>query len=349
MELSIVDISPLPVEGSQTDAIRNTLEIARLADRLGYTRYWVAEHHGAAMQASYAPEVLIPSIAAETSDIKVGSGAVLLPHYSAYKVAETFRQLHAAYPGRIDLGIGRATAGPVLDFALQRDRGTQRRVGEDYGEQLVEVLAWLERGFPEGHPFEQYHPLMPDVPAGPPVWVLGSSPGSAVAAGQLGVPYTFAAFINPAQAAQALQVYRDNFQPADAPGAPQEPYAMLGLNSVCADTDEESARHSMTVKGLYHRLSRGEVSHSRCPTPEQAVEEMGEEPSPTEPEDRWRARTIAGEPERVRTVIETMVAESGADEVMVQSMILDQSARRRSHELLAEAFELAAPAARASA
>lgn len=341
MDLSIVDISSVPEGGTQTDALHNTLDLARHADRLGFARYWVAEHHAARMQASYAPEALIPSIAAVTGRIRVGSGAVLLNHYSPFKVAETFRQLHATYPGRIDLGIGRATGGPVVDFALQRDRGEVRRngAGEDYGQQLAEVLAWLWHGFPEDHPFGEHYPLMPGVCAGPPIWVLGSSTSSAAAAGQLGVPYTFAAFINPVQAREALQIYRDHFQPTETPGTPDQPHGMLALNAVCADTDYEAARLSMTVKGLYHRLSRG-VIPERQPTPEEAIEEMGERPEPTSVDERWRARTIAGAPERVRTAVEMMAEESGADEVMVQDIILDQQGRLRSYELLAEAFDL---------
>lgn len=348
MDLSIVDISSVPEEGTQIDALRNTLDLARHADRLGFARYWVAEHHAARMQASYAPEALIPSIAAVTERIRVGSGAVLLNHYSPFKVAETFRQLHATYPGRIDLGIGRATGGSVVDFALQRDRQEVRRTGaaQDYGEQLAEVLAWLWHGFPEDHPFSDHYPLMPEVPAGPPVWVLGSSTSSAAAAGQIGVPYTFAAFINPVQASEALDIYRANFQPTGTVGTPDEPHAMLALNAVCADTDSEAARLSMTVRGLYQRLSRGVIPEKQL-TPEEAIEEMGVRPEPTSLDERWSARTIAGDPERVRRAIELMVEDSGADEVMVQDIILDQQSRIRSYELLSEAFNLA-PVAYAS-
>lgn len=349
MQLSIVDISSVPPGQTQVEALANTVDLAVLADRLGYARYWVAEHHAARAQASYAPEALIPAIAAVTERIRVGSGAVLLNHYSPFKVAETFRQLHALYPGRIDLGIGRATSGRVLDYALQRDRREIAHTGaaQDYGEQVTEVMAWLGRGFPAEHPFSQSYPLMPDVDPGPPVWLLGSSPGSAAAAGQLGLPYTFAAFINPAQARTALDTYRNQFTPADAPGAPQAPQApqaMLAVNAVCADTAEEAAYHAMTVHGLYHRLSRGAMG-STHPSPDEAIAEIGQPVPPTPIEERWDTRSITGGPDDVRALIEAMAADVAADEVMIQDMILDQSARRRSYQLLAEAFALTAAAA----
>lgn len=341
MRLSIVDISAVPPGDTQVEALRHTVDLATLADRLGYARYWVAEHHAVAAQASYAPEALIPAVAAATDRIRVGSGAVLLNHYSPFKVAETFRQLHALHPGRIDLGVGRASAGRILDYALQRDRRDIGRTGaaEDYGEQVTEVLAWLGRGFPAEHPFGQYCPLMPDVAVGPPVWLLGSSPGSAAAAGDLGLPYTYAAFINPAQARTALDAYRSHFTPADAPGAPQTPHAMLAVNAVAADTDEEAAYHAMTVHGLYHRLSRG-VLGGMHPSPDEAIAEMGQPPQATTPEERWDTRSVIGAPDRVHGLIETMAADVSADEIMIQDMILDQSARQRSYQLLAKAFAL---------
>jgi luciferase family oxidoreductase group 1 len=341
VELSIVDISCVPPGATQVEALANTRQLAATADELGFSRYWVAEHHAARPQASYAPEALIPAIAAGTSRIRVGSGAVLLNHYSPFKVAETFRQLHALHPDRIDLGIGRATAGPVLDYALQRDRRENLQTGAagDYGEQLAEVLAWLGRGFPAEHPFGRAYPLMPEVASGPPVWLLGSSPGSAAAAAELGLPYTFAAFINPGQARTALQTYRERFVPADGPGAPPRPHAMLALNAVCAETGAEASYHAMTVRGLYHRLSAGALGE-RHPSPEEAIAEMGPPPPPTDPEQRWSTRSLTGTPAELAELIEAMAAEVAAEEVMIQDMILDQRARLRSYELLAEAFAL---------
>lgn len=336
MRLSIVDISSVPPGETQVEALRHSMELARLADRLGYDRYWVAEHHAAAPQASYAPEVLIPAVAAVTNRIRVGSGAVLLNHYSPFKVAETFRQLHAMFPGRIDLGVGRASSGRVLDYALQRDRSREQQTGaaEDYGTQVAEVQAWLNGGFPDDHPFHPSYPLMPEVSPGPPMWLLGSSPGSANLAGKLGLPYTYAAFINPAKAQAAFTAYRNSFQPGGGPHGLAEPHPMLAVNAVCADTADDAAYHAMTVQGLYHRLSRG-VLGSRHPSPDEAIAEMGAPQGPTAYADRWNTRSITGTGEHVLELLSTMANEVGAAEVMIQDMVLDQSARRRSYELLA--------------
>ncbi len=174
VKLSVIDQSPVPAGFTPADALRNSIELARLADRLGYERYWIAEHHAIEALASPAPEVLVARVAAETSGIRVGSGGVMLPHYSPLKVAEIFRMLHALYPGRIDLGLGRAPGGTPLDsYALQRDRSQQRSV-DDFPQQLVELLAFLHRDFPAKHPFSRIR-VSPDMPGAPAVWLLGSS------------------------------------------------------------------------------------------------------------------------------------------------------------------------------
>src|ERR1700694_4743318 len=202
MKLSVLDQSPVPAGFTPADALRNTIQLARAADSLGYERYWIAEHHAIETLASPAPEILIARVAAETSGIRVGSGGVLLPHYSALKVAEVFRMLHAMYPDRIDLGIGRAPGGTPLDtFALQRYRGQQLPV-DDFPQQLRELMAFLNRDFPAKHPFSRLT-VSPDMPGCPEVWLLGSSLWSASAAAQLGLRYAFAHFIdsNPTRAA----------------------------------------------------------------------------------------------------------------------------------------------------
>jgi luciferase family oxidoreductase group 1 len=185
VKLSIIDQSPVSSGFTPADALRNTIELARLSDRLGYERYWIAEHHGIEALASPAPEILIARVAAETSAIRVGSGAVLLPHYSPFKVAETFRVLHALYSDRIDLGIGRAPGGTQLEAMALRDRS--RVMPDDFGQQLVELLAWLHGSFPPEHAFSRIA-ISPATPGAPPVWLLGSSLWSASAAAQLGLP-----------------------------------------------------------------------------------------------------------------------------------------------------------------
>src|SRR5947207_7078567 len=196
MRLSVLDQSPIPEGSTGADALGNTLDLARLTDQLGYHRYWVAEHHGGPMLASASPEALIGPIAAATSRIRVGSGGVMLPHYSPFKVAETFSILAALYPGRIDLGLGRAAGtDPLTTFALQRDR--RQAAPDDFPQQLAEVLAYLEDALPEDHPFRHLARTLPGRPELPVAWLLGSSPQSAVWAGELGLRYAFADFINP--------------------------------------------------------------------------------------------------------------------------------------------------------
>ncbi len=209
LKLSVVDQSPVPAGATPADALRNTIDLARLADQLGYERYWIAEHHATPGFASPAPEVLLARVGVETAGIRIGSGGVLLPHYSPLKVAETFRVLHALYPGRIDLGIGRAPgSSPLEAYALRRDRD-RRTLVDDFPEQLVELLAFLRHAFAQDHPFGQIK-VSPDMPGGPEVWLLGSSMWSATAAAQLGLPYAFAHFINPGPTRAAIEYYHSH-------------------------------------------------------------------------------------------------------------------------------------------
>src|SRR5947209_2502595 len=211
MRVSVLDQSPISDGSTGADALRNTLDLARLTDELGYHRYWVAEHHGGPMLASASPEALIGPIAATTKRIRVGSGGVMLPHYSPFKVAETFTILAALYPGRIDLGIGRAAGtDPLTTFALQRDR--RQAAPDDFPQQLAELLAYFEDDLPSDHPFARLAGMLPGLPELPAVWLLGSSPQSAIWAGELGLPYAFADFINP-QGAEIARTYTARFSP----------------------------------------------------------------------------------------------------------------------------------------
>ncbi len=235
MRLSVLDQSPISQGSTGAQALRNTLDLAQLTDRLGYHRYWVAEHHGGPMLASAAPEVLIGPIAAATSGIRVGSGGVMLPHYSPLKVAETFTMLAALFPDRIDLGLGRASGtDPMTTFALQRDR--RQAAPDDFPQQLAELLAYFEDDLPEDHPFQRLAGTLPGLPERPVPWLLGSSPQSAIWAGQLGLPYAFADFINP-EGAQIAARYRSEFSPARQEQAPRTAVAAWVL---CAPTDEEA-------------------------------------------------------------------------------------------------------------
>ncbi|KIP52818.1 LLM class flavin-dependent oxidoreductase [Leucobacter komagatae] len=334
MRLSVVDLGIVAPETSEKDALVDSVQFALAVERLGYHRIWFAEHHASTMGASHHPELLIAAVGALTSKIRVGSGAVLMNHYSPFKVAEMFKQLEAMYPGRVDLGMGRATAGPVLDLALQQNRITPANV--EHTQQVAETVAWLTDDFPPEHPFS-LTALLPSVAEIPHTWLLGSSPnGSNLAAG-LGIGYTFAGFINPEGAAPALRHYRKRFTPGASGLA--EPRAILAVNVTVGETADEAARLVSSPKAYYARVARGDFS-TPVPAADDAVAELtvAERDQPTCIVDGVRPRLVAGSPAQVRATIEQMVEETGADEVMVQSMIPDPAERHRSHELLAEAF-----------
>ena len=337
MKLSIIDQCPVPAGFTTADAFRNTIELARLADRLGYERYWIAEHHATGAFASPAPEVLIARVGAETSHIRVGSGGVMLPHYSPMKVAEEFRVLHALYPGRIDLGIGRAPGGSPLDtFALRRDREAQQ-TEDDFPRQLLELLAFLRQSFPANHAFSRIE-LSPAMPGSPEVWLLGSSMWSAAAAAQLGLPYAFAHFIDPTHTRAAIEFYRSHFKPSPELSAP---VAILGIGAICASTDEEAQRMASSVRLFVRRARTGD--RGPIPTPEQAIAELGTGPMPPDVMMRetgeW-PRAIIGTPDYVRDTLVDIASVLNLDELMFVTVVHDHQARLRSHELLAQAFAL---------
>jgi luciferase family oxidoreductase group 1 len=338
MLLSVLDQSPISEGSSGAEALRNTLDLARLTDSLGYHRYWVAEHHGGPMLASASPEALIGPIASATQYLRVGSGGVMLPHYSPLKVAETFTMLAALYPGRIDLGIGRAAGtDPLTTFALQRDR--RQAAPDDFPQQLAELLAYLDDGLPPDHPFRPLAGTLPGRPELPVVWLLGSSPQSAIWAAQLGLPYAFADFINP-QGEDIARSYRERFAEQQKGGAPRTAVAAWVL---CADTDEEAQRLAASSRMTLTLLRRGQLIP--VPPPKKALEFLTREGKPTSGSLPGR-RGIVGSPEMVRASVEQLAQQYGADEVIVVTITHDHAARRRSYELLAEAMGLQPPSER---
>ncbi len=336
MDLSIVELATVAPGTVVSDALTDAVETARHADRLGFARVWFAEHHGTGSQASHHPELLIAAVGTQTSGIRVGSGSVLLNHYSPFKVAEMFAQLEAMYPGRVDLGLGRATGGPVIDMALRRDRSS--RPVDDHSQQVSEVLAWLYDAFPDEHPFAETR-IVPGAHSRPLPWLLGSSPGGSVLAAELGMGYTFAGFINPTGAADALRDYRNRFAPR-WPGRDQ-PHSILAVNVTVGDDDAEADHLVGSAKGFYARLGVHGAS-ATVPTAADAARELtvGQRAEPTTiVQGRW-PRFVAGGPKRVRATLDAMIEASGADELMIQNLIADPADRRRSHELLAELFDL---------
>lgn len=339
LKLSVLDQSPVSEGFTPADALQNTIELARLTDQLGYERYWIAEHHAIVTLASPSPEILIARIGAETSGIRIGSGGVLLPHYSPLKVAENFRMLHAMYPGRIDLGIGRAPGGSGLEaFALRRERGNQPQ-NDDFGEQLMELLAFLHRSFPPEHPFARIK-VSPDMPGAPEVWLLGSSAWSAAAAAKMGLPYAFAHFITPEETSRCLEFYRSNFTPSKYL---QKPRAIVALGVICADTEAEAKRLYSSAQ-LHIRRIRLEGKRLPVPTPEQAIAELGSFGAETEAVARgggeW-PRYVVGAPEQVREELERMASSLQIEEVMAIAVMHDYQARQHSYRLIAEALSVA--------
>jgi len=340
MKISILDQSPVSAGASPADALRNTIDLARWGDRLGYERYWIAEHHSIVTLASPAPEVLIARIGAETARIRIGSGGILLPHYSPLKVAEVFRMLHAMYPGRIDLGIGRAPGGGGLEaFALRRERGEQAQA-DDFPEQTMELLAFLHHSFPPEHPFQRIE-ISPDTPGAPEVWMLGSSTWSAALAAHLGLPYAFAHFITPEATREALESYRLRFKPS---AYLREARAIVALGVVCADTDAAAQRLSTSTRLLIRRIRLG-GKRMPVPAPEDAIAELGNLAFGADPvmngDGEW-PRYVVGAPEQVRDALDRMARALEVDEIMIVSVVHDHRARVRSYQLIAEAYGVSA-------
>jgi luciferase family oxidoreductase group 1 len=329
MLLGVLDQSPIAEGSMPAQALHNSLDLAELTDRLGYHRYWVAEHHATPALACAAPEILIGAIAPRTRRIRVGSGGVMLPHYSPLKVAETFSSLSGLHPERIDLGLGRAPGtDPMTMLALQRDR--RHAPGDDFIEQLVELLGLLEDRLPPNHPFARHAGTLPGLPERPEPWLLGSSPQSALWAAELGLPYSFADFINP-QGASIAADYRGRFVDSERLAAP---LVSVGVIAICADTDEEAERLAASSRMMLSLLRQGRLIE--IPPVEKALRYL-ETRSPGK-SDR---RAVIGSPEQVRAGLEAVAAEYGADELLVLTITHDHTARRRSYELIAEAFGLA--------
>jgi luciferase family oxidoreductase group 1 len=330
--LSVLDQSPVRCGAAPADALRETLALAQLCDRLGYHRYWLAEHHSTPGLAGSSPEVLLGQVAARTSRIRVGAGGVMVQHYSALKVAENFRVLETLFPGRIDLGIGRAPGSdPLTARALQRGRDDGRL--ESFPDQVADVIAFLRDELPPQHPFASVQ-AMPTGPTVPEVWLLGSSDESAAVAAHFGTAFSFAHFINAEGGAEITRAYARAFQPSAWLSAPQ---ASVAVFVVCADTEAEAQRLALSRELFIVWLYTGRPGP--YPSPEQAAAH-----SYTARE--WmilqhaRRRTIAGTPDQVRDRLLALAAEYGVNELVIVTITFDPEARRRSYELLADAFSL---------
>ncbi len=332
MDLSVLDLVTMWNGSSAGEAIAESVELARHVERLGYTRYWFAEHHNAPWQASSAPELLIAHVAPATTAIRVGSGGVMLPNHSPLKVVENFRTLEALHPGRIDLGIGRAPGTDGLTaLALRRSR--EALGADDFPEQMAELLAYFRGDFAPDHPFRRITPT-PVVETMPEIWILGSSDYGARFAAEHGLGFAFAHHISPDLAVPMLQLYRSSFRPSPLLAAPR---SILALAAFCTEDEELAADVTALLDLLWTRLRRGETGPP--PTLDEA-RAYRRTPEAADARRMFGGRHIVGTPAEVVPRLRALAEQGAADELMVLTMVPDAAARRRSYELLAAGFGL---------
>jgi luciferase family oxidoreductase group 1 len=335
--LSVLDLSVVTSGTKPSVALRNSIDLARHADALGFTRYWLAEHHNLPSVASPAPDLMIGQIAAVTKNIRVGSGGVMLPNHAPLVVAERFKMLEALFPGRIDLGLGRAPGTDGATAYALRSR-LDRREGDDFLERLHELTLWETRDFPANHPFNKVVAMPDDAPL-PPIWLLGSSDYSSQLAAQVGMGFAFAHHFSDYDATAAMKTYRAQFKQT---GWRDSPYAILGVAVIAAETDAEAERIAVSMD--LNRLVRDRGQYIPLPSIEEA------QAYPYTDADRAviarnRARLFVGSPATIMQKLEPMIAACQADELIVVSAIYDHEARKKSYSLLAEAFGLGKKAA----
>ncbi|GIN56258.1 LLM class flavin-dependent oxidoreductase [Lederbergia ruris] len=321
--LSVLDLAPITEGSNATQSFKNSVQLAQLTEKLGFNRYWLAEHHNMPGIASSATSVLIGHIAGATKRIRVGAGGIMLPNHATLVIAEQFGTLESLYPGRIDLGLGRAPGSDqATAYALRR---TLQRGAEEFPLQVEELEAYFA-----GSSAARVRAI-PGEGLNIPIWLLGSSGFSARLAAQKGLPFSFASHFSPDYTLPALQIYRENFQPSETLG---KPYAMLGVNIIAADTDEKAQWLSTSQQQQFLSLARNEPTPLKPP-----IENMEEIWSPIEKahiEKNLDSRsTIVGSPETIRRKLEAFIEETKADEVIINSQIFDQKDRLHSYEIVA--------------
>ncbi|MBT3994458.1 MAG: LLM class flavin-dependent oxidoreductase [Chloroflexi bacterium] len=335
MKLSILDQSPISVGKTAHEAVQATLDLAEKADQWGYTRYWLAEHHSSGTLADASPEILLAAMSARTENIRIGSGGVMLSHYSALKVAETFRMLEALAPGRVDMGLGRAPGSDQMaSFALQS--GPNSDPIEKYPQKVFDLMRYLSETFPTDHPFGKLR-AMPASPSWAAPWLLSSSMGSAGIAARLGLPLSFAHFIAQDNGPEYVKWYRDNFEASEWF---EKPRVNIGISAITADTAERAydlatCRHVMRLmrnKGQDHEM-KGVPSVDE-------IKAMDFDGSDLEFIEQQRTKSIEGDPATVKAKIENLAEQYETDDVIVLTITHDYAERQRSYELLAQAFNL---------
>ncbi|MDE5416328.1 LLM class flavin-dependent oxidoreductase [Alkalihalobacterium chitinilyticum] len=322
IKFSILDLAPIVQGGSAADSFKNSLDLARHAEKWGYHRVWVAEHHNMPGIASSATSVLIGYIAGGTTKIRVGSGGIMLPNHAPLVIAEQFGTLESMYPGRIDLGLGRAPGSDQYTaHALRRDL----RSGHDFPNQLAELRAYFA---PDQH--NQRVRAYPGEGLQIPIWLLGSSGFSAQLAGKLGLPFAFASHFSPEYTLPALNLYRQSFQPSEVL---QEPYAMVGVNVIAADTDEKAQWLSTSHQQAFLSLIRNKPSQLQPP-----IESMEHLWTSIEKDaiEKQLGSSVIGNPETVKEKLQAFLDETQADEMIINSHIYDHNERLRSYEIVQE-------------
>ncbi|HEX3771993.1 MAG TPA: LLM class flavin-dependent oxidoreductase [Polyangiaceae bacterium] len=330
--LSVLDLYPVSTGSTPTAAIHDSVALARRVDELGYERYWIAEHHNMPSIASSAPEVLIGYVAGQTRRIRVGAGGIMLPNHAPLHVLEVFRTLEALYPGRIDLGIGRAPGtDPVTSSALRRKSSS----GGEVNDQIAELFAFADRGFPSNHPYGAID-VMPADARMPPLWMLGSTSAGANIAATLGAGFAFAGHFSMGEARGAVAAYRSRFQPSERM---PEPRLIMAVTVICGESDEHARDLAAPLRVVYARLASGK--RGVIPT----VEEARRYPFTSDEllvVERFSEGAIVGSPTTVRAALEGLVERTTADELMISTLIPDARDRVRSYERLAEVWGLGA-------
>lgn len=329
--LSVLDLSFVTSGTSAAQALHNTIDLAKHVDALGYKRFWMAEHHSLPSVASSAPEIMIGQVAAVTKNMRIGSGGIMLTNHAPLMVAERFKMLEALFPGRIDLGLGRAPGtDQVTAHALRRR--LEEKPGDDFLERLQELYLWENRDFPDGHPFNRVTVMPSGVPL-PPIWLLGSSDYSAQLAAEIGVGYAFASHFSDFDAVVPMKTYRARFKPSEKM---QRPWSIIAVASVVAETDEEAELLATTYDLNWLRRAKGELLP--LPSPEEALAYPWTEQERAYVA-RRRQRLFCGSALRVAERLRQFVRETEADEVMITSSIHDHQRRKASYALLAAQWE----------
>ncbi|WP_229711761.1 LLM class flavin-dependent oxidoreductase [Streptomyces daqingensis] len=335
--LSVLDLANVGAGCTSRDALAATAETAQLAERRGFTRYWIAEHHSMPGVASSSPAVVLAHLAARTDRIRLGSGGVMLPNHAPLVIAEQFGTLEALAPGRIDLGLGRAPGTDGATAAALRRTSRLQEGAEEFPQQLAELTHFLDGDFPDGHRYARIHAVPGPVQGAsgrPPLWLLGSSGFSAQLAGSLGLPFAFAHHFSARNTLPALELYRESFRPS---AVLDEPYALIGAAALAADDEAQARRQVLTGALAMLRLRTGRAG--LVPTPEEA-EAYSFSGAERDFVDSWLANVTHGTPDAVRDGLDALVKRTGADELMLTANVHTPSARVRSYELLADAYDL---------